>query len=91
MNHIRARIPAYIDIYPNVPPEGDFDSLAELLEIAFVKRRTTNPDFKRFTVSRGKRPADGFVLMAEMNDGKFWGVGYLKEDVPELPDWVYTE
>lgn len=88
MNHIRARIPGGVD-FRDAPPEGEFSTLEELLEIPFVKRRTTNPLFARFSV--GREVEDSCVLMAEMKDGKFWGVGYLKEDVPELPTWVYVE
>jgi hypothetical protein len=76
---ITQHIPGFVDTR-KPPQEGEFTTLAELEAIPFVAR-WKDEDLQRFSVS------DGRYLMAEMNDGNFWVVGYLSGGTPDLPVW----
>ena len=65
------------------PQEAEFDSLAELMAISWVKQWTDDKGFFRFSIS------DEHHLMAEANSGKkWWVVGYLTDYQLGLPKWT---
>lgn len=84
-NTIKRHIPDFIDHEPEDLFEASFNDIDELLEIEWVDRWTKSPSFLQFTVSRDD--INYYLLMAEMVDGTFWVIGYLADDVPELPAW----
>lgn len=87
MTTIRQHIPGFIT---GVDPEtAEFEGLAGLLEVPFVKLWAEDPRFDRFALASDSRHTDH--LMAEMTDGKFWVVGFIpKGEAPaELPAWEY--
>ena len=62
------------------PQEAEFDSLAELMAIPWVKQWTDDKDFFRFSISNEHH------LMAEIHSGKkWWVVGYLTNYQLDLP------
>lgn len=49
-------------------------------------------DFINFSLARGGREGPyKYILMVEQKNKKFWVLGYLDRDVPELPSWIYPE
>jgi len=85
MNNIRQHRPAYFTGFDNETVQ--FETADQLLAIGFVCNFRTVENFHRFSVALSE--FNGALLMAEYNDGKkWWVVGYLKDDVPELPRWV---
>ena len=82
MNHIRQRVPGFIDGV--TPHEADFETLDELLALEWVQKYTqrTSMKFSHFA------QADESIFMAMYNKGEKWiGVGYLTHPVDGLPDW----
>ena len=79
MNEITQHIPSFVET--RAPPTScEFQTLAELEAIPFVKAWKENPNFVRFSLSDD-------CLMAEMV-GEFWVVGYLKDPSSiDLPQW----
>ena len=68
------------------PREIEFNNLAELMAISWVKQWTDDKDFFRFSIS------DEHHLMAENHSGqKWWVVGYLTDYQLDLPKWTATE
>lgn len=62
------------------PQEVEFNNLAELMAIPWVKHWTDDKDFFRFSIS------DGRYLMAEAHTGRIWWVvGYLTDCQLDLP------
>lgn len=86
MNLIKRHIPGFVDHEPEDLIEIEFETLQQLLDIEFVKRWDT-PRLERYTVGREPSSVVRTPLMAEMVDGGFWVLGFLKEDMPELPSW----
>lgn len=83
MNTIKQHRPAYFTGFNN--EVVSFTTTDELLAIPFVAGFRDLDGFHRHSVSR-----DGvrLMLMAELNDGrKWWVIGYLDEDCPDLPTW----
>lgn len=80
MNEIVQHIPDFVEtVEPRI--RSDFDSLAQLLEVPFVKGWADKSDFHRFSV-------EGVCLIAELRGGRsWWVVGYLREPVSGLPEW----
>lgn len=79
MNHIRQHIPAFVSGIE--PREAYFNTLEELMQVPFVAC-WSDTSVARFSKSERH-------LMAEMKDGKFWVVGYLKDAAAvDLPVWV---
>lgn len=87
-NRIKRHIPGFVDDEDDLI-EVDFTTVEELMNIEFVRRWTENEigaALHRIVVGREGR-LSGTVLMAEMKDGSFWVLGFLKKDVPSLPSW----
>ena len=62
------------------PQEIEFNNLAELMAISWVKCWTDDKEFHRFSISNGHH------LMAETHTGeKWWVVGYLTDYQLDLP------
>lgn len=81
MNEIIQHIPDCVDLGDEPQRRANFDSLGQLLEIPFVKQWKEDSQFHKFSV-------DGNTLIAELRGGKhWWVVGYLREPIPELPEW----
>lgn len=87
---IKRYVPAFIDIEDE--PDGnerEFNTLEELLEIPFVKRKIFD-GFKRFSISYDSDKDSGCYLMAEYNDGSDWVAGFIygcDTKNPILPRW----
>ena len=65
------------------PREIEFNSLAELMAISWVKYWTDDENFFRFSISNEHH------LMAETHAGeKWWVVGYLTNYQLDLPKWI---
>lgn len=80
MNEIVQHIPAFLET-DEPRQRSSFDSLAQLLEIPFVKIWTDDRDFHKLSVSDDN-------LIAEQRGGRsWWVVGFLRESVPWLPEW----
>jgi hypothetical protein len=84
MNSIQQRLPNYID--GKRPGPIEFESMEQLLEVAFIKHWSAKEQFLKFTISSYNNDLGSHHLMAEMADGEFWVIGYLKEAV-DLPKW----
>ena len=82
MNQVRPHMPGFMDFEPD--PPADFTTLDELRAVPFVRRWIEDPQFRRLSISH--QHGDEHLLMADMADGSFWVVGYLKEPV-DLPAW----
>lgn len=81
MNEIVQHIPAFVETGDEPRKRANFESLAQLLEIPFVKSWTDERDFHKLSVS-------DHLLIAEQRGGRsWWVVGSLRESVPELPEW----
>jgi len=77
MNTIKQHIPAFCEGFDKKTAE--FNTLEELLGVAFVKNFTRVPTFFRF--SQNDRH-----LIAEYRGGReWWVVGYLQKPVEALP------
>lgn len=84
MNEIRQHVPNFIQIEAE-PHRAAFETLDELLLIPFVMRWSEDPSHYRFVQDRG---IGNWYLIAEQDNGtRWWVVGYLKEQVPGLPEW----
>jgi hypothetical protein len=82
MSTITQHRPAYVTGFENEVVA--FTTTAELLAIAFVAGFRSLDGFYRYSVSRNRQ----LMLMAELDGGrKWWVVGYLDTDCPDLPDW----
>jgi hypothetical protein len=65
-----------------------FDTVAELEDVEFVKQWITKPEFVRLSLART-------ALMVEQNDNTYWGIAFIKnlEGLPTdlsglgLPAW----
>lgn len=97
MNKIIQRIPNYFTGFS--PEEAIFNSWEELYSQKWIKRYE-NFDlgkFERFSVAgRNEDPEyqsdNPFQLMTEFDGGtKWWCVGFMKEDIPELPTWHHVK
>lgn len=71
-------------------PIHSYETLDELLEVPFVKRRKESSTFLKFSMSR-REGTHQYLLMFEETNGKFWVVGYCSDDIPELPEWNHEE
>ena len=80
-NKIVQEVPNYCDVEPK---SAEFNTLAELLEIDWVK--SSKDDFYRWSLS-------GNRLMEESDEGRYWWVvGYVaRPDLLDLPKWVAVE
>ena len=77
-NKIIQEIPNWSDMKPK---SAEFDTLAELLAIDWVK--DSSEDFHRWSLGENR-------LMLEKDGGKWWWVvGYIaRPDLLDLPKWV---
>lgn len=83
MNQIKQHRPAFFEGWEN--EVVDFESKDDLLAIPFVSNFATQPGFHQFSFGNN-------LLMAEYQEGrKWWVVGYLKEPVAGLSEWVPVE
>lgn len=74
-NSITRYFPVFCDVDDKERVAVEFDSLEELVEIPWVKSRSADVNFDRFSVS-------GSHLMAEYkNPREWWVVGFLKHPV----------
>lgn len=87
MARIVQHIPAFVELMDDPIPEATFESLEDLLNVAFVKRWSESKRFYRFSYKRG-------LLMAELEGGtKWWVVGRMTNFSEEmlkslnLPQW----
>lgn len=85
MIHLREHIPSFVDI-DRPPHEATVVTVAEMLDLKFVRPWKDQENFHRFSVSRA---STGNVLMAEVDEGRRWYVvGFIEAgDVSELPEW----
>lgn len=81
MNEIVQHIPPFVETGDQPRRRASFDSLAQLLEVPFVKSWTDKKDFYQLSV-------EDHCLIAEQRGGRsWWVVGFLRESVPGLPKW----
>ena len=81
MGRIRQHIPNFCSGLES--QEIEFNNLAELMAIPWVKHWTDDEDFYRFSISNEHH------LMAETDTGKkWWVVGYLTGYQLDLPKWT---
>jgi len=78
-NYIRLHIPSFVDGVESVVTE--FDTLEQLMGIAWVRRFSNRVDFHQFSLSEN-------LLIAEYRGGREWWVcGHLKSPVDGLSKW----
>lgn len=69
------------------PEVADFDTLEELYNVLFVKRRMSQPDFVRLAISRISSTQQ--ILMLELADESYWAIGWLNRAQDcGLPLWI---
>jgi len=94
MNSITQQIPGLVDC--KTRGFVKFASLQSLLKIPWITIYTEMDRFHRFSIARiphsgvlhGIGETCQFELMLELDKGKeYYVIGYLKNDVPELPAW----
>lgn len=80
MIHVKQRFPNFFSGF--TPVEKSISTLQELQEIDFVARWINNPKFDKLSLGPG-------ILMAEMNNGSYWAIAFLKGDTASLnlPRW----
>ena len=84
MGKIRQHIPNFCSGLDS--QEIEFNNLAELMAIPWVKQWTDDKNFFRFSIS------DEHRLMAETHSGrKWWVIGFLTDCQLNLPEWVKHE
>lgn len=80
MNSIRQHVADYIDT-DSPTKSASFETLAELLQIPFVRRYMDNEQFHQFSIARGH-------LIAEWRGGREWWVaGIVDGPVEGLAEW----
>jgi hypothetical protein len=73
------------------PPSVAVGSVAELLEVAWIKSWREHPTFRRYSISRRPEfPGAYPLLMVEFDEGReWWVVAYLNDStlLASLPEW----
>jgi hypothetical protein len=84
MNTLTRRFPNFCDVDPSDRTKHQFSTTTELFAVDWVKQLAESPEHKCFSVSGKDRP----VLMHELTDGTYWGIGYLDSlEGVDLPEW----
>jgi hypothetical protein len=86
----KQHIPGFaFDPRDEAPPVVSVATVAELLEVRWIKSWRDHPKFWRYALSRDYAPA-AHLLMAELEAGREWWVlAYVNKDpaLDELPTW----
>jgi hypothetical protein len=83
MSTIKQHLPPFITGMDRVV--ASFDTLDDLLAIPFVAKFARGPGFRRFSLGPY---VDTVMLLAEYDGGvRWWVVGYISGDPPDLPAW----
>lgn len=80
---LKQRFPNFFSGF--TPKEYEFDTVAELMELPFVKQWVSKNNF--FKLSKSRMDSSQQILMCELNEGKdFWAIGWLYNSYDlELP------
>lgn len=75
---------------------AEVESLDELLSMGFMKKLAASAGFFRFSINLVKPRCSTGVVMVELKDGSFWGVGHVKGKKADLealglPEWEYNK
>jgi hypothetical protein len=88
MNQITEHVPSFV-VKGSPPLVHQFETVAELLNTTLARRyKRLMTTFVQFSVDDGGGKP---LLIAEYvveEKPKWWVVGYLEHDVPDLPRWV---
>jgi len=85
MTELKQHIPPFFDGFE--PKLERIETAADLDGVDWLQSWRRHPDFYRFSVSREAGRMK--LLMAEFEKGRKWYVvGILSNDLPDLPAWV---
>jgi hypothetical protein len=88
MIELKQHIPAFFEGFDAKLER--IENVADLDGIDWLQSWRRHPDFYRFSVSRDAGRMK--LLMAEFDQGRKWYVvGILSNDLPELPEWVVKD
>lgn len=87
---IKQHRPGFVEGYEDL--EADFSSVEELKAIPWIARWAQEPGFHVFSIY-GSQLSGDYLLIAEFkgDDPKWWTIGFLSEDIKELPRWQPTK
>jgi hypothetical protein len=94
MPSIKRYFPNWMEMNDDDYVKVEFNSLAELMEIDWVKKWSQIPNFLKYSIAGRPRTMyynllPQFKLMVELKDGKWWVLGILSDDIKELPQICY--